>query len=62
VGLSLGLEVLAVGLRARICLRLYPLSLKVVLRKSNSPWRLSLLHRALALCTKVAIRACLLEG
>jgi hypothetical protein len=62
VGLSLGLEILTVGLRARcICLWLYRISLKVVLRNSKSPWRLYFSHRALALCTKVARTACLLE-
>ena len=48
---TLGLDVLAVGLRAElICLRL---CLKEVLRKWNSLWGLSLLHKALAVCTEV---------
>jgi hypothetical protein len=63
VGLSIGLEVHTLELRARcISRRLYPFSLKEVLRNSNSPWRLSLSHRGLCLCTKVAKTACLLEG
>jgi len=60
VGLSFGLEVLTAGLRARrICLVLYPFSTKVVLRNSNSSWRLSLSHRALGLCTKVERTVCM---
>ena len=47
---------------ACICWRMYLFSLKVVLRNSNPLWRLSLSHRALALCANVAKMACLLEG
>jgi len=41
VGLSFGFEVVTAGLRVRrICLVLYPFYPKVVLRNSNSSWRL----------------------
>jgi hypothetical protein len=60
VGLSFGLEFRTAGLMARrICLVLYPFSPKVVLRNSNSSWRLLLSHRALTLCTKVERTACM---
>ena len=60
VGLSFGLEVLTAGLTAnRICLVLYAFSPKVVLKNSNSSWRLSLSHRALAPCTKDERTACM---
>jgi hypothetical protein len=59
-GLSFGLEVLTAGLRARrIGLVLYPFSPTVALSYSNSSWRLSLSHRALAVCTKVERTACI---
>jgi hypothetical protein len=58
--LSCGSEILTAGLRACRCLILYPFSFKVVWRNSNSR-RLSLSHRALVLCSKVARTASLLE-
>ena len=63
VGLSLGCVVRTSGLRARlICMILQPFSPKVVLRNSNSSWRLPLSHIALDLCTEVERTACILEG
>jgi hypothetical protein len=63
VGLSVGLEVLTVGLRAQlICfILLQSFSLKVVFRNSNSSWRLSLSHKDLAVCDKADGKVSMLD-
>jgi len=62
-GLFFGFGVITAVLRAHhICLSLYPFSLKVVSRNSNSSCRLSFSHTAPTPCNKVVRTACMLEG